>query len=145
MKAVHKRYVVLGPGQWTPESPGSTLIPTCLGTLNPLVVPYWNMCCLDWDPVPVPMVPEYEVDWHVGDDRQNDCKVKIQVYTREMQISLSIPSWNGYLHLQSSRIGYFLLLTGTIIELQALSKKGISQTTIHIDTNLLVKTIQKNM
>ncbi len=88
VKAVHKWYVVLLPGQPTISPPQGLLIPTCAGCINPMVVPYQNMCCTLRTPPPVPMVPFYEVDWHVNDKKCNVCKIAIQVYTREMQILL---------------------------------------------------------
>ena len=73
------------------------------------------------------------------------CSASIHAYVCEIQIRIEIPGATGYLHLRCHRSGYFLLLAGTVIAVQACGKRGVTNKTINVNTNLSIKTIQRNV
>ncbi len=114
VKSIHKRYIILDPGDPSQATPPSVLIPTCAGAVNTLVVPYREMCHTPGVLTSVLIIPFYEADWHVRDNGDG-CFISIQAYTNEIQIQIDTPDATGYLHFCSEHSGYFLLLFGTVV------------------------------
>ncbi len=122
----------------------SLLILACVGAVNPLVIPHQEMCTAPGIPRSVLIVSFYEADWHACDNG-GVYFILIQVYTNEIQIRIDIPVATGYLYFHSDCSEYFLLLVGTVVAVQTIGQKRVTNKSVSVATNLSIKKIQQKV
>ncbi len=83
------------------------------------------------------------MEWHRIQTSSPETTIAIQAYNNQIQLTMTTPGAQGYLHLQSDRGGYHLLLSGLIIGLQSIITLGIHHTSVHIQTNLSTKALSR--
>ena len=83
------------------------------------------------------------MEWHRIQTSSPETTIAIQAYNNQIQLTMTTPGAQGYLHLQSDRGGYHLLLSGLTIGLQSIITLGIHHTSVHIQTNLSTKALSR--